>query len=129
MALCKDESVKNWEVRVRREAQNSGMGCSKGQLLAELLPPHLESVWVGDHEPFPGELSLHRSPYSSSPSLSFLSGDCIPSPCHNGGTCLEEKEGFRCLCLPGYGGDLCDVGECVEGQGGRLKDWTVTPIS
>lgn len=38
------------------------------------------------------------------------SGDCIPSPCHNGGTCLEEKEGFRCLCLPGYGGDLCDVG-------------------
>ncbi|XP_075834751.1 brevican core protein isoform X1 [Microtus pennsylvanicus] len=38
------------------------------------------------------------------------SGDCIPSPCHNGGTCLEEKEGFRCLCLPGYGGYLCDVG-------------------
>ncbi|XP_066218264.1 brevican core protein isoform X1 [Saccopteryx leptura] len=38
------------------------------------------------------------------------SGDCIPSPCHNGGTCLEEEEGVRCLCLPGYGGDLCDVG-------------------
>ncbi|XP_027946068.1 brevican core protein isoform X1 [Eumetopias jubatus] len=38
------------------------------------------------------------------------SGDCVPSPCHNGGTCLEEEEGIRCLCLPGYGGDLCDVG-------------------
>ncbi|XP_020018982.2 brevican core protein isoform X1 [Castor canadensis] len=38
------------------------------------------------------------------------SGDCVPSPCHNGGTCLEEEEGVRCLCLPGYGGDLCDVG-------------------
>ncbi|KAM4861106.1 brevican core protein [Thomomys bottae] len=39
------------------------------------------------------------------------SGDCIPNPCHNGGTCLEEEEeGVRCLCLPGYGGDLCDVG-------------------
>ncbi|XP_049638177.1 brevican core protein isoform X2 [Suncus etruscus] len=38
------------------------------------------------------------------------SGDCVPSPCHNGGTCLEEDVGFRCLCLPGYGGDLCDVG-------------------
>ncbi|KAF7460741.1 hypothetical protein GHT09_019108 [Marmota monax] len=37
------------------------------------------------------------------------SGDCVPSPCHNGGTCLEEEEGVRCLCLPGYGGDLCDV--------------------
>ncbi|XP_061259093.1 brevican core protein isoform X2 [Bos javanicus] len=38
------------------------------------------------------------------------SGDCVPNPCHNGGTCLEEEEGVRCLCLPGYGGDLCDVG-------------------
>ncbi|XP_037356689.1 brevican core protein [Talpa occidentalis] len=38
------------------------------------------------------------------------SGVCVPSPCHNGGTCLEEEEGVRCLCLPGYGGDLCDVG-------------------
>ncbi|KAF6292477.1 brevican [Rhinolophus ferrumequinum] len=37
-------------------------------------------------------------------------GDCVPSPCHNGGTCLEEEEGVRCLCLPGYGGHLCDVG-------------------
>ncbi|XP_004388529.1 brevican core protein [Trichechus manatus latirostris] len=37
-------------------------------------------------------------------------GDCVPSPCHNGGTCLEEEEGIRCLCLPGYAGDLCDVG-------------------
>lgn len=48
-------------------------------------------------------------------SLLSPSGDCVPSPCHNGGTCLEEEEGVRCLCLPGYGGDLCDVGECVEG--------------
>ncbi|XP_021105009.1 brevican core protein isoform X2 [Heterocephalus glaber] len=38
------------------------------------------------------------------------SGDCVPSPCHNGGTCMEEGEGLRCLCLPGYGGHLCDVG-------------------
>ncbi|XP_036872716.2 brevican core protein isoform X1 [Manis javanica] len=37
-------------------------------------------------------------------------GDCVPSPCHNGGTCLEEEEGVRCLCLPGYGGDLCNIG-------------------
>lgn len=48
---------------------------------------------------------------------SLPSGDCVPSPCHNGGTCLEEEEGVRCLCLPGYGGDLCDVGECAERQG------------
>nr|XP_044994810.1 brevican core protein isoform X2 [Jaculus jaculus] len=61
----------------------------------------------------PGELS---SPLPTEQQLSpqagpvLQLGDCIPSPCHNGGTCLEEEEGFRCLCLPGYGGDLCDVG-------------------
>ncbi|XP_004714770.2 brevican core protein isoform X1 [Echinops telfairi] len=38
------------------------------------------------------------------------SGDCVPSPCRNGGTCLEEEEGVRCLCLPGYGGELCEFG-------------------
>lgn len=53
-------------------------------------------------------LAPHLTPLS-------LSGYCVPSPCHNGGTCLEEEEGVRCLCLPGYGGDLCDVGECAEG--------------
>lgn len=52
-------------------------------------------------------------------SLLSPSGDCVPSPCHNGGTCLEEEEGVRCLCLPGYGGHLCDVGECVEGWEGQ----------
>lgn len=70
-----------------------------------------------------------------------LSGDCVPSPCHNGGTCLEEEEGARCLCLPGYGGDLCDVGECVGGGrdlkarprlqvlvlGGKGGHWWVNP--
>ncbi|KAF3822972.1 hypothetical protein GH733_010408 [Mirounga leonina] len=55
------------------------------------------------------------------------SGDCVPSPCHNGGTCLEEEEGIRCLCLPGYGGDLCDVGECRyrEYQWIGLNDRTI----
>ncbi|XP_054938267.1 brevican core protein-like [Physeter macrocephalus] len=54
--------------------------------------------------------------HSSRPLLDVAhTGYCVPSPCHNGGTCLEEEEGVRCLCLPGYGGDLCDVGECAEG--------------
>lgn len=41
---------------------------------------------------------------------------------------MEEKEGFRCLCLPGYGGDLCDVGECVEGHEGRTKSSTLPQV-
>ncbi|XP_060057613.1 brevican core protein isoform X2 [Erinaceus europaeus] len=53
------------------------------------------------------------------------SGDCIPSPCHNGGTCLEEEEGVRCLCLPGYGGTLCDVDRYREYQWIGLNDRTI----
>uniref|UniRef100_F6VZ19 Brevican core protein n=1 Tax=Monodelphis domestica TaxID=13616 RepID=F6VZ19_MONDO len=44
-------------------------------------------------------------------------GDCVPSPCHNGGTCYEEGDGVHCLCLPGYGGNLCEIGlrSCSSG--------------
>nr|XP_019566700.1 PREDICTED: brevican core protein isoform X2 [Rhinolophus sinicus] len=52
-------------------------------------------------------------------------GDCVPSPCHNGGTCLEEEEGVRCLCLPGYGGHLCDVDRYREYQWIGLNDRTI----
>ncbi|MXQ95943.1 hypothetical protein E5288_WYG015164 [Bos mutus] len=65
----------------------------------------------------PAGTSVHAQPVLPTDSASRggvavapSSGDCVPSPCHNGGTCLEEEEGVRCLCLPGYGGDLCDVG-------------------
>ncbi|KAJ8794205.1 hypothetical protein J1605_003351 [Eschrichtius robustus] len=65
----------------------------------------------------PAGTSVHAQPVLPTDSASHggvavapSSGYCVPSPCHNGGTCLEEEEGVRCLCLPGYGGDLCDVG-------------------
>ncbi|XP_033030568.1 brevican core protein isoform X4 [Lacerta agilis] len=38
-----------------------------------------------------------------------ISGDCIPNPCRNGGTCTEEGDHTGCLCLPGYGGDACEI--------------------
>ncbi|XP_023372933.1 neurocan core protein [Otolemur garnettii] len=34
--------------------------------------------------------------------------DCVCSPCENGGTCIDEVNGFVCLCLPSYGGSLCE---------------------
>ncbi|KAM4014536.1 brevican core protein isoform 2-T2 [Anomaloglossus baeobatrachus] len=42
---------------------------------------------------------------------------CYPNPCENGGTCIDEEDGeFRCLCLPGYFGKVCDINveKCLE---------------
>ncbi|XP_071971009.1 brevican core protein isoform X3 [Engystomops pustulosus] len=42
---------------------------------------------------------------------------CYPNPCENGGTCIDEDDGeFRCLCLPGYFGKVCEINveKCLE---------------
>ncbi|XP_014844502.1 PREDICTED: brevican core protein-like isoform X1 [Poecilia mexicana] len=41
---------------------------------------------------------------------------CLENPCLNGGTCVDGDP-LRCICLPGYGGALCqrDVEECEPG--------------
>ncbi|CAM5174792.1 unnamed protein product [Eretmochelys imbricata] len=46
-----------------------------------------------------------------------ISDDCIPNPCMNGGTCSEEEYRISCICLPGYGGDICetDLEKCSPG--------------
>ncbi|KAG7457945.1 hypothetical protein MATL_G00232590 [Megalops atlanticus] len=38
-----------------------------------------------------------------------ISDACLENPCANGGTCLEEGGSIKCLCLPTYGGDLCQT--------------------
>ncbi|NXL66258.1 PGCA protein, partial [Chordeiles acutipennis] len=42
---------------------------------------------------------------------------CHSSPCLNGATCVDGIDSFKCLCLPSYGGDLCeiDLENCEEG--------------
>ncbi|NXW40697.1 PGCA protein, partial [Nyctiprogne leucopyga] len=42
---------------------------------------------------------------------------CHSSPCLNGATCVDGINSFKCLCLPSYGGDLCDIDleNCEEG--------------
>ncbi|XP_041320908.1 brevican core protein isoform X2 [Pyrgilauda ruficollis] len=35
-------------------------------------------------------------------------GGCVPNPCLNGGTCVEDGAQLTCLCLPGYGGSSCE---------------------
>ncbi|XP_015283428.1 PREDICTED: aggrecan core protein [Gekko japonicus] len=43
--------------------------------------------------------------------------ECHSSPCLNGATCVDGIHTFKCLCLPSYGGDLCDIdlAECEVG--------------
>ncbi|XP_063172809.1 brevican core protein [Candoia aspera] len=38
-----------------------------------------------------------------------VSDTCMPNPCRNGGTCTEGSGHPGCLCLPGYGGDACEI--------------------
>lgn len=50
-----------------------------------------------------------------------LAGGCVPNPCLNGGTCVEEGAHLTCLCLPGYGGSSCERREspgCQHGHTG-----------
>lgn len=35
---------------------------------------------------------------------------CHSNPCANGATCVENADSYKCLCLPSYGGDLCEIG-------------------
>ncbi|XP_028978782.2 brevican core protein [Esox lucius] len=46
-----------------------------------------------------------------------ISDACLVDPCANGGTCVEVGGSSRCLCLPSYGGDLCqtDLEQCEVG--------------
>uniref|UniRef100_A0A8C5P425 FAT atypical cadherin 4 n=1 Tax=Jaculus jaculus TaxID=51337 RepID=A0A8C5P425_JACJA len=41
--------------------------------------------------------------------------ECLPAPCHNGGTCHNLVGGFSCSCLDGFTGRACerDINECL----------------
>ncbi|KAF3833026.1 hypothetical protein F7725_026691 [Dissostichus mawsoni] len=36
---------------------------------------------------------------------------CHPNPCANGATCVESADSYKCLCLPSYGGERCEIDE------------------
>ncbi|XP_019907541.2 aggrecan core protein isoform X2 [Esox lucius] len=42
---------------------------------------------------------------------------CHSNPCANGATCVEMAGSYKCLCLPSYGGDCCEIDEqeCEHG--------------
>ncbi|XP_060900352.1 aggrecan core protein-like [Labrus mixtus] len=34
---------------------------------------------------------------------------CHSNPCANGATCVESADSYKCLCLPSYGGERCEI--------------------
>ena len=36
--------------------------------------------------------------------------DCVGVTCINGGTCVDDVNSFRCRCLSGFVGELCETG-------------------
>ena len=36
--------------------------------------------------------------------------ECTSNPCQNGATCVNQINAFRCDCVPGYEGDMCETG-------------------
>ncbi|KAL0962263.1 hypothetical protein UPYG_G00337810 [Umbra pygmaea] len=59
-------------------------------------------------------LPIERAAVGSARKISDV---CLEDPCANGGTCTEVGGNMRCLCLPSYGGDLCqtDLEQCELG--------------
>lgn len=35
--------------------------------------------------------------------------ECESSPCHHGGTCIDQSNGFSCHCPPGWVGPSCEI--------------------
>lgn len=61
--------------------------------------------------------------YFSGPRCNVDIDECASSPCNNGGTCINEVNGFRCVCPEGYHhphcqsqADGCLSNPCVHGN-------------
>ena len=43
------------------------------------------------------------------------SNECSPSPCQNGGTCINRYNDYLCACKRGYSGKNCETGKHAYG--------------
>uniref|UniRef100_UPI003AAE5BD4 brevican core protein n=1 Tax=Centroberyx gerrardi TaxID=166262 RepID=UPI003AAE5BD4 len=79
---------------------------------ATLYPEDLEEEEEEEEE----QTTIAATPPASRVSAARQGDSCLENPCLNGGTCVDGGA-TRCLCLPGYGGDLCqtDLEACEPG--------------
>ena len=40
--------------------------------------------------------------------------ECASTPCQNNGTCVDGFDGYTCLCMAGYTGDVCETSELAS---------------
>ncbi|XP_032367309.1 brevican core protein isoform X1 [Etheostoma spectabile] len=65
---------------------------------------------------FPEHSAMADKVSAAGPGGTSAADSCLENPCSNGGTCVDGDPP-SCLCLPGYGGDLCqkDLEVCEPG--------------
>uniref|UniRef100_A0A4W5LRR4 Brevican n=1 Tax=Hucho hucho TaxID=62062 RepID=A0A4W5LRR4_9TELE len=62
---------------------------------------------------------------TTTPRFGNISDACLDNPCSNGGTCVDSGSSTKCLCLPTYGGDMCQTDKYREYQWTGLNDRTI----
>ena len=40
--------------------------------------------------------------------------ECASSPCQNGGTCTDDVNGYKCVCVEGYTDDNCEISRSTD---------------
>ena len=55
---------------------------------------------------------IHRYIYAISDDVDL---GCLSNPCFNGGTCLQDENGIRCICTEDYFGFICEAGKYQVG--------------
>ena len=41
------------------------------------------------------------------PALFLAQNECLSNPCHNGGSCIDGFDSFKCLCPADFNGPTC----------------------
>ncbi|KAM6180838.1 aggrecan core protein isoform 2-T2 [Erethizon dorsatum] len=78
-----------------------------------------EETHTAETATFPTDAAIPTSSEGSGEAETSIADidECLSSPCLNGATCVDTIDSFTCLCLPSYGGDLCEIDQevCEEG--------------